>query len=225
MTNYTPETQTLVVLLHGIGHTSWNMRHMEKAAQLQGHDTLNITYPSCRLCIRDLAKYLDDRLTEEGVWTDHYDTIHFVTHSMGGLVTQQYLDDFRSTIPLEKLGRVVMLAPPQQGSEVADFLQHLWPYKWVFGPAGQELTSIRRKECRIQPYYELGIIAGNKGWPYFVAHFLFNDLHDGRVAVDKTKKAGMKYHIVLPCTHGFISWNNTTHRQVLHFLNKGEFTS
>lgn len=128
------------------------------------------------------------------------------------------------SIPADRLGRVVMMAPPQKGSEVADFLQHLPPYKWVFGPAGQELTTRRRGNCQIRPYYELGIIAGDKGWPYFVAHFLFSDRHDGRVAVEKTKITEMKSHITLPCTHGFISWNNTTHEHVIHFLNTGNFS-
>ena len=219
-----PVTQTpVVVLLHGIGHTRLNMRSMERALKRQGYSTLNITYPSCRMCIQDLARYLADRLAHENIWDGRYPSVHFVTHSMGGLVVQQYLEDFRGDVPSGRLGRVVMLAPPQRGSEVADFLQHFPPYQWVFGPAGQELTTARRQACPIQPYYELGIIAGDKGWPYFVAHFLFRERHDGRVAVSKTQKGGMKSHVILHCTHGFISWNNATHMHVLHFLNRGEF--
>lgn len=211
-----------VILLHGIGHTSWNMRHVERALKDHGYRTLNITYPSCKMAIGDLAVFVAKVLKQESVW-QYTSKVHFVTHSMGGLVTQRYLEDFRADIPVDKLGRVVMIAPPQKGSEVADFLQNLPPYKWVFGPAGQELTTTIRNSCKIRPYYELGIIAGDKGWPYFIAHFLFSDRHDGRVAVEKTKINEMKSHIVIPCTHGFISWEDITHRQVINFLVKGLF--
>ncbi len=223
MTKSEDHSTETVILLHGIGHTRWNMRHMEQALKDQGYNTLNITYPSCKMEIGNLARFVADILAQQSVWQNSR-TVHFVTHSMGGLVTQRYLQDFRADIPGDKLGRVVMMAPPQKGSEVADLLQHLPPYKWVFGPAGQELTTKKRSTCQIRPYYELGIIAGDKGWPYFVAHFLFSGRHDGRVAVEKTKTSAMKSHITLPCTHGFISWDNATHAQVIHFLNKGNFS-
>lgn len=211
-----------VVLLHGIGHSRWNMYWVERALRKEGHEVVNLTYPSLKHDITTLSKWVDERLAKEKVW-ESPGQVHFVTHSMGGLVTLYYLEQYKAGIPAEKLGRVVMLAPPSKGSEVADLLKNFPPYKWSFGPAGQELATDVRSKNTMKPYYELGIIAGSKKWPYIVANFVIPGEHDGRVAVEKTKMDGMKDHIVLPATHSFISWKPEVHKQIIAFIGKGEF--
>ncbi|HEY8189928.1 MAG TPA: alpha/beta fold hydrolase [Micavibrio sp.] len=215
-------TNDTIVILHGIGHTRWNMIRVEKAATKAGYKTINITYPSLRMGLKDLAAFIHAKLIAEKIW-DCPGQVHFATHSMGGLVAQRYLEDFKSCIPAGKMGRLAMIAPPNGGSEVADFLRNFLPYKWFYGPAGQELTTAMRQANQTCPWYETGIIAGNRGWPYFVAKFLIAGDHDGRVAVEKTKIAGMKDHIIVPCTHSFISWNRNVHDQIIEFLQKGNF--
>ncbi|MFN3826794.1 MAG: esterase/lipase family protein [Micavibrio sp.] len=216
----TPDT---IVLLHGIGHTRLNMLPIEWALSKRGYRIVNITYPSRQMFLADLGQYLDYQMINHNVWSTSR-KVHFVTHSMGGLVVQNYLYHARDRLPRDKIGRVVMLAPPIRGSEVADLLRDFLPYRWIFGPAGQELTTDCRSERPIAAPYELGIIAGNLGWPYIIAHFLFKGPHDGRVSVKSTQHPDMKDHLVISSTHSFISWNRKVHEHIAHFLMKGEFS-
>ncbi len=211
-----------VILLHGIGHMKWNMFGMERALRKQGYKTLNITYPSLNNELDALTAFLHGRLNVASVW-ESAGRVHFVTHSMGGLLARWYLEKFKNEIPQEKLGRVVMLAPPNKGSEVADFLKDFPPYRWIFGPAGQELTTSYQEQKTSAPYYGLGIIAGSKGGPYLLGNMAIPGKHDGCVAVARTKLDGMADHIVVPATHGFIAWQPSVHRQVLNFLAHGKF--
>jgi pimeloyl-ACP methyl ester carboxylesterase len=216
------EQPEIVVLLHGIARTPASMRPLERHLRHAGFDTHGLGYPSQHRGLADLAAFVAERLQAAGIWQRH-PKVHFVTHSMGGLVVGRYLADFRAAIPEPKLGRVVMLAPPNRGSEVADFLAPLPPYRWFYGPAGLELTTLARDASGFAPHYELGIIAGTVGWPYLLGSLLIRPPHDGRVAVERTRLAGMKDHVVIPATHSFILGNAAARRQVLHFLETGRF--
>ena len=211
-----------VVLLHGIGHSMMNMLFLEKALKKQGYTTYNLTYPSLRHDIKTLSKWLNDKLEKKQIWRSS-DKVHFVTHSMGGLVSGFYLQDFKEVVHAEKLGRVVMLGTPHGGSEVADGLQDFWLFKLIFGPAGQELTTHARKDDQIKPDYELGIIAGTQNWMYPLGKVLIDQPHDGCVSVESTKLDGMKDHVILPVLHGFMGWSPKIQKQTLHFLEHGEF--
>lgn len=211
-----------VILLHGIGHSLWNMVLVERALKRAGYQTLNLSYPSRHHDIKSLADWLDEKLREHHVW-ERSDKVHFAAHSLGGLVTGTYLDRCRDRIPSEKMGRVVMLGTPHGGSEVADFLHKNPLYKYVFGPAGQELTTPVRKENRLQPWYDLGIIAGSSGWAYPLGLFCIKEQNDGCVSVSSSKLEGMKDHITLPALHGFMGWMPVVHEQILVFLNQGVF--
>lgn len=212
-----------VVLLHGIAKTSNSMKPVEAALRKAGYDVLSITYPSTKKNVRALAAGLREKPLNSAFW-DNAEIVHFVTHSMGGLVVQRYLDLYRQDIPAGKLGRVVMMGPPNGGSEVADLLQNISLYRWYYGPAGQDLTTRTRKAAAVTPYYELGIIAGTKEWPYIVSAFVVPGPGDGRVSVEKTKMPGMTDHMTVPATHTFIMDRSDVHRQILSFLKDGQFT-
>jgi pimeloyl-ACP methyl ester carboxylesterase len=210
-----------VVILHGIAHSRWNMLGVERFLRRRGYDTLNLSYPSRKNDIAALGGFLRERLEAGGVWR-RAKRVHFVAHSMGGLVTRSYLEQDRSQIPRGTLGRVVLLGSPSGGSEVADLLHRLAPYKWFYGTAGQELTTVRNADAPA-PYYELGVIAGTTGWPNIAADLLFRDRHDGRVSVARTRVAGMKDHITISATHSLIAWQAKTHRQIAAFIETGMF--
>jgi len=214
-----PET---VVLLHGIGHSMLNMLLLEKSLKKAGYRTLNISYPSLRHDIQYLSKWLSEKLAKEQVWQESA-RVHFVAHSMGGLVSGFYLQDFEAEIPASKLGRVVMLGTPHGGSQVADGLKNFWIYKRIFGPAGQELTTDERSGNQVQPRYELGIIAGTQNWLYPLGKIFITQPHDGCVSVESTKVEGMKDHITLPVLHGIMGWSPKVQAQVLAFLKNGGF--
>lgn len=221
MTAHASRKET-VVLLHGIGHTKWNMFATEKALRKQGYEILNISYPSLRNDTGTLATLIHERLIRAGAW-ENMTKVNFVTHSMGGLVVRCYLEQHKKSIPSEKLGRVIMMAPPNGGSEVADLLKDFFLYKWIYGPAGQELTTEEQSKHTAMVYYELGIIAGTTGWPYILGNLAISGKHDGRVAVEKTKMAGMKDYIALPATHSFMAWKSDVHEQIISFLEEGFF--
>src|SRR6185295_16595733 len=119
---------------------------------------INVSYPSTRLSIQAIADQWLANLIPKAT-SDRTVKIHFVTHSLGGIVLRQYM----LTHPVKNLGRVVMLAPPNQGSELADRFQHNFLYKFFTGPAGQELgTDPVSVPNRLGPAaFEVGIIAGD----------------------------------------------------------------
>lgn len=211
-----------VVILHGIAKTSSSMRPVEETLQKEGYETFSITYPSRDKNLDGIAAYLREEYLTKEFW-QNTGRVHIVTHSMGGLVARRYLDAYKNEIPENKLGRVVMLAPPNGGSEVSDLIHKLPPYQWYYGPAGDELTTDSQSQNKSDVYYDLGIIAGTKEWPYFVAAFVTPGKSDGRVTVEKTKLEGMKDHVSVNGTHTFIMDKTSVHKQISHFLKKGEF--
>lgn len=216
------EYKETVVLLHGIAKTGSGMRSLDSALQNNGFETLNLSYPSTTKNLDDIAEYLRNNYLTEEFWQSSV-KVHLVTHSMGGLVARRYLDTFKDYIPENALGRVVMLAPPNGGSEVADLIHRLKPYQWFYGPAGEELTTVVQSKNNSDVYYELGVIAGTKKWPYIVAAFVTPGKSDGRVTVEKTKLVGMKDHITVNGTHTFIMNKPEVHEQAVFFLRDGQF--
>ena len=212
-----------VVLLHGIGRTSRSLDQLEGALQDENYRTLSITYPSRRYDLDTLAAWLREIVLDAPFWDEATGRIHFVGHSMGGLLTRYYLDRYRVEIPARKIGRMVMLGTPHQGSEVADFWHKKWPYQRYYCPAGQQLTTAAMGQVAKKPCYELGMIAGTLAWPYVDSWFLLPDESDGRVSVASTKIEGMKDHITVPATHTFIMNRPDVHRQVTAFLKNGSF--
>ncbi|MBL4590025.1 MAG: alpha/beta fold hydrolase [Alphaproteobacteria bacterium] len=217
------EPQETVVLLHGIARTGDSLSTIEHVLKENNYRVVNITYPSQKKNLKDIAKYLNDVHLTKKFWATQT-KVHIVTHSMGGLVARQYLEQYKDTIDLNKLGRVVMMAPPNKGSEISDLIHNTPVYNWYYGPAGQELTTEEQAKNMARPtFYELGIIAGKKEWTYFVAAWVTPGKSDGRVTVESTKLDGMKDHVSLSATHTFIMEKPLVHQHILYFLKTGEF--
>ena len=210
-----------VVLLHGLGRTYRSMFSIEHALRDAGYATISVDYPSQSKPIETLAL----QAVPEGVAHCREQgarTIHFVTHSMGGLVLRQYLSAHR----VPELGRTVMLSPPNQGSEVADALVGTAMYDRVNGPAGGQLvTGPDGIAARLGPVdFPLGIITGNEQTVFdSVLATQIPGANDGKVSVERAKVEGMSDFLVLPVTHTFIVNNDVVIGQVLHFLEYGRF--
>lgn len=210
-----------IVLLHGIGRTPRSLSAIEKRLEAAGFKTVNLAYPWRRMDVPHLAAFVVDALEGKGLCSES-SRLHFVTHSMGGLVTAYMLGKLRARFQPGSIGRVVMLGPPLQGSEVADALMKLAPYRWIYGPAGQDLKTSSGHLNGIAPDYPLGIIAGTMGWPY-LSGLLIKGSHDGRVSVERTRWPGMTEHLVLPVMHSLMQNDHEVQNQVLQFLQTGAF--
>jgi pimeloyl-ACP methyl ester carboxylesterase len=214
-------TRDGVVLLHGISRTARSFRRMQAAIEDAGLATLNQGYASRRKALEALAEDIHpaiDRFAEsiEG-------SVHFVCHSMGGLLARVYLARHRP----KHLGRVVMLGTPNGGSEIADRLKNLGAYRAFFGPAGQQLGT--RRDPAIDELlppvdYPVGVIAGNRSI-YPITSVMLPKPHDGRVSVENTRLDGMADHIVIGASHPWLVRNGEAIEQTIAFLKGGKFTS
>jgi triacylglycerol lipase len=207
-----------VVLLHGLARTGRSMKKTAQVLGQEGYVPVVVDYPSRKHSIEYLA---DDVLHEvlESLQRGPHSRIHFVTHSMGGIVVRYYLKHHQ----LGKLGRVVMLGPPNQGSELVDLLKDRSVFKILHGPAGQQLGTADRFLKSLGPVrFELGVIAGQKtGDP--VSSRIIPGPNDGKVGVERTKVPGMKDFLVVPYSHTFIMRHKGVIDQITYFLRHGVF--
>lgn len=214
------QSKDLVVLLHGILRSKTDMALLSQFFKSHDYNTLNILYPSREKNLEELSDFVREKI-ESCPDYDGDTTIHFVTHSMGGLVTRYYIAREKPT----NLGSVVMLGPPNTGSEFADWLSEtevLAPiFKTIFGPASAQLST-KYKHLETEIDYPLGVIAGNASVNP-LAPWILDGEHDGIVPVERTKIEGMKDHIVMQATHSFMMFNKSVMEQALYFLQNEEF--
>jgi triacylglycerol lipase len=211
--------QEQVILLHGLCRTSRSMVKMENALTGAGYKVRNVDYPSRTTSIQKLADDVIGKAVAD-CQQDGAAKINFVAHSLGGILVRSYL--VRHSIP--ELGRVVMLAPPNQGSEIVDKLGWLFLFKWINGPAGNELgTDKNSTPNNLGPAnFSAGIIAGDRSINW-INSLLIPGSDDGKVSVERTKLAGMSDHLVIHATHPFIMKNHEVIRQTIQFLRAGSF--
>lgn len=213
-----------VVLLHGIGLRSWTLCRLERALTRDGYRVVNLTYPSRTMPIEKIGgEWLPAKLREHGVGGER---LYFVTHSMGGIVVRMWLRE--SGVPAN-LTRVVMLAPPNRGSAVADRMKGLRFFRWFLGPNGFRLGTDENSVPRsLGPWPkgagELGVIAGDRSINPLFSAWLENP-DDGAVTVENTRLEGMSDFIVLHHSHTMLAWRGETLQQVSAFLRHGHFTS
>ena len=208
-----------VILLHGLARSSRSMQRIEQALQDIGYRVTNVNYQATEFPVEFLAERNLQAVIEQ-VLLSQPRRIHFVTHSMGGILLRYYLKNHG----LPSLGRVVMISPPNQGSELVDRLKGTFFFRAQNGPAGRQLgTNSGSLPISLGPVdFDPGIIAGNRSFNPIYSWMLPGP-DDGVVAVARTKVAGMKDFIVLPHSHTFIMRADDTISQILHFFRYGEF--
>jgi pimeloyl-ACP methyl ester carboxylesterase len=211
----TPET---VVLLHGLLRSPGSMRPLQRRLERAGYEVHNVGYPSRRLDPDALLERLDGELQRYG--GAPVGSVHFVTHSLGGILLRAYL----AQRAFPALGRVVMLAPPNAGSEVMD---RLGGWRWLralVGPTGTLLGTAQGAwpGGLPPPAFEVGVIAGTRSInPVFSA--LLPGPNDGSVSVASTRLEGAAGFLLVPHTHTFIMRSRRVADEAIRFLRTGRF--
>jgi hypothetical protein len=215
LSDYSPDTEC-VILLHGLARSSSSMNVIEKRLHAQGYFVININYPSRDHSIEELA----EKFISKALLKCKDRPVNFVTHSMGGILVRQYL----STHKIENLNKVVMLGPPNNGSEVVDKLCNAPGFSFINGDAGMQLgtgeLSITSKLGEAN--FDLGVIAGTRS-VNLILSTLIPDKDDGKVSVASTKLDGMNDHIEMETTHPFMMRNEKVIEQVIFYLQEGKF--
>lgn len=206
-----------VILLHGLARTSSSMTVMKERLLEQGYHVINDGYPSRDASIEELAEIA---IAPAIQICNDYDEINFVTHSLGGILVRQYLS--RHEIP--KLKHVVMLGPPNQGSEVVDKLNKIPGFQFINGDAGLQLgTGELSVPNKLGPAnFDVGIIAGTQSINLILSTFI-PGVDDGKVSIESTKLEGMNDHLEMATTHTFMMKNKKVLEQVTHYLSNGKF--
>ena len=211
------EPREVVVLLHGLGRSAGSMKKLGERLEQGGYRVALIDYPSTKATMEELVAHLEEALA--GCCAEA-PRLHFVTYSLGGILVRAYLAE-RS---LENLGRVVMLAPPNRGSEWVDRLGETPAFQKFYGPVGSDLGTDRESlPNRLgPPEFEFGVIAGTTainplGW------LLIPGESDGTVSVENTKLPGMRDFLALPHSHTFIMNSPEAASATLRFLQTGRF--
>lgn len=207
-----------VILLHGIGRTSLSLKTIEGALYKEGFTVINLDYPARQKSLKQIAALLYTQI-RQSLSQQKNNPLHFVTHSMGGLVLRILLSDY----PFLKVNKIVMLAPPNRGSEVANFFHKNQIYRWFYGPSGQQLTTVAAQKLPNLPNdCEIGIIAGSRCIDP-LCYFLLPKGNDGKVSINSTKLDNMRDHIILPVDHFFMVNQPEVILQVKAFLKHGIF--
>ena len=210
-----------VILLHGLGRSYRSMNGMQETLTDAGYHTVSLNYPSTKKNIESIAGE-DFPPALDQCREFNPKVIHFVTHSLGGIVVRKAFVENRP----EKLGRVVMLSPPNRGSAVVDKLRNWRLYGWLNGPAGQQLStdadSVPNQLGRVD--YPVGIITGDRH-VFFDAWFssFIPGKDDGKVSVERAKVDGMSDFLLVHESHPFIMNSSYVKAETVYFLVNGIF--
>ena len=201
-----------VVLLHGLARSRVSLSGLRRFLEREGYPTFAPAYASRRRSIADAAKDLTEAILRDFSGRE----LAAVTHSLGGILVRHMHD------PRLSWRRIVMLAPPNRGSRVAQMLGDRPLVRWLFGPAAGELADARDWPPPPAPF---AVIAGTRpgalspvAWAARGFGLFANVAHDGTVAVEETRLEGMAAFTTVDATHTFIMNHPAARAKVLEFL-------
>ena len=211
------EVEEQVVLVHGYGRSARAMRTMERRFLTRGYIVHTLDYSTLTQSIEEVQQEVSNEIDQ--VLHDHPHKTHFVGHSLGGLLIRAYLG--KKTVP--RLGRVVLLGSPNQGTPAVDQLAR----RWWFGLVGSAAQALRTSGSKFlsslpRPTYSLGVIAG-RAQRSFVKGAVFKGAHDGLIPLESTKVEGMHDFCVIRVNHTALRYNRDVFFQIEHFLKNGRF--
>ncbi|MFY9350600.1 MAG: alpha/beta fold hydrolase [Sphingobium sp.] len=220
LTSPAPTSRQSIILLHGFGGHPLQTALLARRLRASGYDVANLGYPSWRWPVARILDHLHQRIIASTAQEAR--AIHFVGHSMAGLLLRAYLA--RHHPP--RLGRVVMLGTPNGGSELADLCYRLRLDRPILNQAGALLRTQRDPVTQAlfgKIDYPLGIIAGDRPMIGALPDLLFRAPNDGKVSVAATHCPGQSDHLVMPVAHTAMIYSRLVADQVAHFLRDGRF--
>ena len=205
-------TEQAVVLVHGLWMNGLDMKLLKRRMSHAGYHTLQFTYPSINNNPLDNAGLLNEFLN-----SIQNETIHFVCHSLGGLIVRHLFHAF----PEQRPGRVVTLGTPHQPSKAAIQLNKTFLSGSLLG------KSIERGLLGNAPpwrsHNELGVIAGDLSLGLGLLIPGIPKPNDGTVAVEETRLQGMKDHKIIHASHFGLLLSSEACNCARHFLSHGMF--
>ncbi len=207
--------------MHGMGRSNRAMTSMQEKLAREGYQTVNLGYASTKKNIQTIARE-DYPKGVERCQQFQPKSIHFVTHSLGGIVLRQAFSEKKP----ENLGRVVMLSPPNQGSKLVDKIKNWSLFRWITGPAGQQLVSGKEGvPAQLgKADFPVGIITGNSH-AFFDSWFasIIPGRDDGKVSIASAQLEGMSDFLITGDTHPFIMNSVYVQQETVHFLRHEKF--
>ena len=210
------ERRDTVVLLHGLGRRKAAMWRLASRLEDAGYRVERVGYKSLKQSPEENLADISKQIT--ACCLNSQSTLHFVGHSLGGLMIRAFLQDN----DIERLGRVVLIGTPNQGSQIVDHFGEDWWMK-LLGPTATKLGSGTEALPSLlsKPHYDVGVIAGVSR-ALSVNKFVSGD-HDGLVAVETTKLTGMKDFVIVETNHSALLYNDEVAKQTIAFLKTGSF--
>lgn len=212
--NLEPMSGTAVIALHGILRSSKSWTDMQRVLEPDGYTFISVDYPSTQLPISEFANQLQELITS----LDGIEQIHFIVHSMGGLVVRRWGQLYSDP----RVHRMVMIGTPNRGAEIASMLQKNLLFQLILGPAGQQLVSDPEQFISTLPLptMEFAVIAGAKGTPDGFNPLIPGD-DDGVVTVQSARLPGAVDFLAVPVLHSFQPWNPEVMAATRRFLSTG----
>jgi pimeloyl-ACP methyl ester carboxylesterase len=205
-------TRSALVLVHGLWMTGLELIPLRRRLADCGFRPFHFAYPSVRFTVEEngaeLGRFVSTLAAPE---------VHYLGHSLGGLVILQMLAMHLDPRP----GRVVLLGTAYQSCHVAQRVGELWWGRPLLGASWEALCTVG-PPCPAGR--EVGVIAGNLGLG--IGRRLFPGPpggHDGTVGVDETYIPGMKEHLVMGVSHMGLVLSAKVAKQVCRFLKTGTF--
>ncbi|MFM7606360.1 MAG: esterase/lipase family protein [Prosthecobacter sp.] len=211
----------IVVMLHGLARTPRSMLGASLWFKRAGYEVVLVAYPSRRVGVEAAVREFVAPAIENLLASRTVKKLHFVTHSLGGVVFRWWAALHAEKLPM---GRAVLVAPPNNGSEIADKLVDWVVAKKILGPVLQDLrTDEDATPKRLGPVkVETGVIMGDEANLPFFRQWLAG-ASDGVVTVEGGRIGGLVDFLVLPAGHTWIMWRPKVLNAAVHFIREGCF--
>jgi len=211
-----PGNKEIIVLLHGLARSNTSMWLLASRLEDAGYYVRRVEYDSLHQNPNEILTEISSQINQ--CCQKHAQSVHFVGHSLGGLMVRAYLQNNR----VDKLGRVVLLGTPNQGTEAADHFSNSWLMK-ILGPTAKTLGTDADSfpKSLEAPYYPVGIVAGEHKSQLNDPVIPGKD--DGLVSVEATKIDTMTDFIIIETGHSRMRYDREVADQTIEFIKNGAF--